>query len=82
MTNQSAATPSTGSTANVQNDTYTYTPGGEVTKTTDTVAGQQQCYTYDPLDRLTARDQDGQCMHRRLHRSDPLQRGLCLRRRR
>jgi RHS repeat-associated protein len=54
LTAQAAATPSTGSTANVQSDAYTYTPGGDLSKITDQVAGQQQCYTYDTLDRLVA----------------------------
>jgi RHS repeat-associated protein len=34
-----------------QNDTYTYT-GPDLTRTTDTLAGQRQCYTYDDLRRL------------------------------
>ncbi|HEY6794245.1 MAG TPA: RHS repeat domain-containing protein [Kineosporiaceae bacterium] len=51
---QAAATPSTATTANVQVDGYTYTPTGDISKTTDQLAGQQQCYTYDTLDRLVA----------------------------
>jgi RHS repeat-associated protein len=54
LTTQGAVTPSSGSTANVQNDSYKYTPSGQVTKNTDAIAGQQQCYTYDTRNRLTA----------------------------
>jgi YD repeat-containing protein len=54
LTTQGAVSPSSGSTANVQNDSYSYTPSGQVTKTTDTIAAQQQCYTYDTRNRLTA----------------------------
>lgn len=48
-----ARTPSTAASINVQDDTYTYTPSGQVTSATDTRAGQKQCYTYDGLNRLT-----------------------------
>ena len=34
LTGQAAATPSTGATANAQNDTYTYSPTGDITKIT------------------------------------------------
>jgi RHS repeat-associated protein len=54
LTNEAAVTPSTGSVANVQNDAYTYSPTGDVTKATDQTVGQQQCYTYDGSDRLVA----------------------------
>jgi len=54
LTGQAAVTPSTGTSANVRSDTYAYTPGGGVSKVTDQVAGQQECFTYDPLGRLTA----------------------------
>jgi RHS repeat-associated protein len=54
LLNLSAVTPSSGSTANVQNDSYTYSPTGDITKNTDGVAGQQQCYSYDTQDRLVA----------------------------
>lgn len=50
-----ATTPSSGSGQTVvQNDTYLYSPTGDITKATDLVKGQQQCYTYDARDRLTA----------------------------
>jgi RHS repeat-associated protein len=52
LTAQAAATPSNTGTANLQSNTYTYSPTGDLTKITDGVVGQQQCYSYDPQDRL------------------------------
>jgi len=54
VTTEAAASPSTSSTANVQSDSYTYTPLGDVTKITDATSGQQQCFGYDVLDRLAS----------------------------
>lgn len=50
---QAAASPSTSGTANLQSDTYTYSPTGDVTKINDALVKQQQCFSYDSLDRLT-----------------------------
>ncbi|WP_204014236.1 RHS repeat domain-containing protein [Virgisporangium aurantiacum] len=36
-----------------QNDTYTYTPTGDITGIKDTLDGQSQCFRYDPQHRLT-----------------------------
>ncbi|WP_203862642.1 RHS repeat domain-containing protein [Plantactinospora mayteni] len=44
-----AATRST-----VQDDAYTYDAAGNVLRVADSITGQSECYTYDPLVRLTA----------------------------
>ncbi|NRQ38596.1 DUF5615 family PIN-like protein [Nonomuraea sp. NN258] len=37
-----------------QDDTFTYSKGGQLTRIHDTPAGQYECFGYDGLDRLTA----------------------------
>ncbi|MEU6416118.1 RHS repeat-associated core domain-containing protein [Streptomyces spiralis] len=42
-----------GTTSTVQNDTYARDAGGQITKTTDNLTRQNECFTYDELNRLT-----------------------------
>ncbi|MGW3650195.1 RHS repeat-associated core domain-containing protein [Streptomyces sp. NPDC000878] len=42
-----------GTSTKVQDDTYTRNNNGDITALRENVAGQQQCYTYDDLGRLT-----------------------------
>ncbi|MEU6087622.1 RHS repeat-associated core domain-containing protein [Streptomyces sp. NPDC047085] len=42
-----------GATSTVQNDTFTRDAGGQITKTTDNLTQQNECFTYDELNRLT-----------------------------
>lgn len=46
-------TTGTGTPVTVQDDRYAYDQVGNVTRITDEVSGQRQCYTYDDLDRMS-----------------------------
>jgi RHS repeat-associated protein len=53
LKNITASTATGGTTTKVQDDSYSRNNSGEVTALRENQAGQQQCYSYDDLDRLT-----------------------------
>ncbi|KUO22338.1 hypothetical protein AQJ91_05050 [Streptomyces dysideae] len=53
LKNVTASTLTGGTTTKVQDDTYTRNNNGDITALRENVTGQQQCFTYDDLRRLT-----------------------------
>ncbi|MFC9962309.1 RHS repeat-associated core domain-containing protein [Streptomyces nigra] len=53
LKNITTSTLTGGISTKIQDDTYTRDTGGDVTALRENIAGQQQCFTYDDLKRLT-----------------------------
>ncbi|HEX5142495.1 MAG TPA: RHS repeat-associated core domain-containing protein, partial [Mycobacterium sp.] len=53
LTGITTAITNAGTPATAQNDTYSYDPAGNVVEIASSVDGQQQCFGYDDLNRLT-----------------------------